>query len=141
MNNMIYLLDEMNANTTNCMGIMVPDVLFNTVAMVIDGIKIVVPVLLIIWGMLDFSKAIISKKEDDIKNHQKMFVSRIISAVLVFFIIFAVQLVFSLLGGVTEKSGGGDEADSLWECSKKFITGVETEETDSENDTENNTNE
>jgi len=138
---MIYLLDEMTANSTNCMGIMIPDVLFNTVAMIIDGIKIVVPVLLIIWGMLDFAKAIISKKEDDIKSHQKMFVSRIISAVLVFFIIFAVQLVFSLLGGVTEKSGGGTEHDSLWECSKKFITGVESKETDSENNTEETNNE
>jgi len=38
------------------------------VATIIKGIKIVVPILLIIWGMLDFAKSVIAKKEDEIKN-------------------------------------------------------------------------
>jgi hypothetical protein len=133
----IYLLEDITANTTNCMGIMVPDTIFNLVATVINGIKIVVPVLLIIWGMLDFAKAIIAKKEEDIKKFQKMFVSRIISAVLVFFIIFAVQLVFSILGGVEEKSGEENTANSIWQCSKNFINGVDiTDETEDTYDAE-----
>lgn len=130
---MIYFLTDIAANTTDCMGIDIPNSIFNLVATVINGIKIVVPILLIIWGMLDFAKAIISKKEDDIKSHQKMFVSRLISAVLVFFIIFAVQLVFSLMGKVEKESGSDENTASLWECSKMFINGVELDEETTDN--------
>lgn len=130
--NFINLLENsaLTEATTDCMGIAVPNSIFNLVSTIINGIKIVVPVLLIIWGMLDFAKAIISKKEDDIKSHQKLFVSRLISAVLVFFIIWAVQLVFSLLSKVQENSGNTNDTASIWECSKNFVTGVEYEKSE-----------
>ena len=38
-------------------------------------------------GMLDFAKSVIAKKEEDIKKYQKAFVSRLISALLVFLVI------------------------------------------------------
>ena len=130
---MFNILDQISVvgETTQCLGIDVPNSLFNLVAMIINGIKIVVPILLIIWGMLDFAKAIIAKKEEDIKNYQKLFVSRIISAVLVFVIIFVVQLVFSMIGKVEKESGADNQSRSLWECSKMFINGVDTENSDS----------
>ena len=51
---LIYILDA--ADSTLCEGILVPNALFNVVSTIITGIKIVVPILLIIWGMLDFAK-------------------------------------------------------------------------------------
>jgi len=90
------------------------------------GIKIVVPILLIIWGMLDFAKSVIAKKEDEIKGYQKSFVSRLISAVLVFLVITIVQLVVNLLAGVDKESNAeGENPGDIWSCSKKFINGVE----------------
>jgi len=65
------VLDEFTENTTLCAGIEVPDTLFNVVATIIKGIKIVVPILLIIWGMLDFAKSVIAKKEDEIKDEKE----------------------------------------------------------------------
>ncbi len=56
-------------------------------------IKIVVPVILIIFGMIDFLKAVTAAKEDEIKKGQQTFIKRLIAAVLVFFIVQIVQIV------------------------------------------------
>ena len=137
--NLVYVLDA--ANSTLCEGILVPNVLFNLVATIIKGIKIVVPILLIIWGMLDFTKSIVAKKEDDIKKYQKAFVSRLISALVVFLIIFIVQLAVNLVSGVEDSTNeDGTTISDVWSCSKKFINGVDTN-TDTETDTETEINE
>jgi len=131
------VLDEFTENTTLCAGIEVPDTLFNVVATIIRGIKIVVPILLIIWGMLDFAKSVIAKKEDEIKGYQKAFVSRLISAILVFLVITIVQLVVNLLAGVDRESNAdGENPENIWSCSKKFINGVEPKDND-QNDNNN----
>lgn len=54
-------------------------------------IKIVVPIILIIFGMIDFLKAVTAAKEDEIKKGQQTFIKRVIAAILVFFIIQIVQ--------------------------------------------------
>ena len=68
---LIYMLDA--ADSTLCEGILVPNALFNVVSTIIKGIKIVVPILLIIWGMMDFTKSVVAKKEEDIKKISKSF--------------------------------------------------------------------
>lgn len=60
-------------------------------------IKIVVPILLIIYGMLDLGKAVVASKEDEIKKGQHTFLKRVISAVIVFFVIQIVQLLVSFV--------------------------------------------
>lgn len=116
-------------NTTICGGVEVPDTLFNAVATVIRLIKIVVPILLIIWGMIDFAKSVIAKKEEDIKTYRKAFISRLISAILVFLVIWIVQLALSLVSGVEKQSHvEGQTTGDIWACSKKFINGVDTED-------------
>ena len=122
---MLNILDTVN--TTLCGGLEVPDTIFNFSATIIRIIKIVVPILLIIWGMLDFAKSIIAKKEDEIKEHRKAFISRLISAILVFLVIWIVQLVVSLVSGVEKQSNvEGQTVGDVWTCSKKFINGVDT---------------
>ena len=115
------------ADSTLCEGILVPNVLFNVVSTIITGIKIVVPILLIIWGMLDFAKSVVAKKEEDIKKYQKAFVSRLISALIVFLIVFVVQLAVNLVSGVEDQTNpDGTTVSDIWSCSKKFINGVDT---------------
>ena len=54
-------------------------------------IKIVVPILLIVFGMLDLGKAVMAQKDDEIKKAQQTFVKRLVSAALVFLVILIVQ--------------------------------------------------
>lgn len=125
--NLISVLEVTAANSTLCEGILVPNAMFNVVATIVKLIKIAVPILLIIWGMLDFTKSVIAKKEDDIKKYQKAFVSRLISALVVFLLIFVVQFAVNLISGVEDKSNAdGQTVSDIWSCSKKFINGVDT---------------
>ena len=129
--NLLYILDV--SDSTLCEGILVPNALFNVVSTIITGIKIVVPILLIIWGMLDFTKSVVAKKEEDIKKYQKAFVSRLISALIVFLIIFIVQLAVNLVSGVEDSTNSeGTTVSDIWSCSKKFINGVDTEDSSGE---------
>ena len=69
------------------------------VHMIVVIIKIVVPILLIIFGSLDFLKAVTASKEDEIKKGQQTFIKRAIAAVLVFFIVQIVQLIVRFAAG------------------------------------------
>lgn len=60
-------------------------------------IKIVIPVILIVYGMIDFGKSVMAGKEDEIKANQKLFIKRLIAAALVFFILSIVQLVLGII--------------------------------------------
>jgi len=83
-------------------------------------IKIVIPILLIIFGMLDLGKAVVASKEDEIKKGQQMFIKRVISAVIVFFVIQIVQLI---IGFVSNSDA------NITNCFNCFVNGkVEPEE-------------
>ena len=83
-------------------------------------IKIVIPILLIIFGMLDLGKAVVASKEDEIKKGQQMFIKRVIAAVIVFFVIQIVQLIISFVS---------DSDANITNCFNCFINGtVEPEE-------------
>lgn len=132
---MIYLLDV--ANSTLCDGILVPNQLFNVVATIIRLIKIAVPILLIIFGMIDFAKSVVAKNEDDVKKYRKAFISRLISALIVFLIVFVVQFAVGLISNVEDKTNEeGQTISDIWSCSKKFINGVDN---DNQNKTDSKT--
>lgn len=63
------------------------------VSLIITIIKIVVPILLIIFGMIDFLKSVTASKEDEIKKGRQTFIQRLIAAVIVFFVIQITQLI------------------------------------------------
>lgn len=72
---------------------------------VIPIIQIGIPILLIIFGMLDLGKAVVAGKEDEIKKNQQLLVKRAISAVAVFFVVTLVTFVF----GIFASSGTANE--------------------------------
>ncbi|MBR1748606.1 MAG: hypothetical protein IJ743_02280 [Bacilli bacterium] len=60
--------------------------------------KIVIPILLIIWGMLDLGKAVVGAKDDEIKKATKSLAMRAISAIIIFFLPTLVSMVMGLIG-------------------------------------------
>ena len=92
----------------------VPDI----ISLIVNLIKIGIPVLLIIFGMLDLGKAVMAQKEDEIKKSQQMFLKRLLSAALVFFVVVIVQVVFNLVAKSETK---------IWNCISCFINGVSSD--------------
>ena len=81
---------------------------------VIPILQIGIPILLIIFGMLDLGKAVMAGKEDEIKKNQQMLMKRAIAAVMVFFIVTLVTIVMGLVAdGNTE--GREDNGSTKWE--------------------------
>ncbi len=64
-------------------------------------IKIIAPILLIVFGILDFGKAFLSSDADALKHAQGLFVKRVILAVAVFLMPIIVNLLISWLGMAT----------------------------------------
>ena len=86
------------------------------VSMIILIIKIAIPVLLIIFGMLDLGKAVVASKEDEIKKGQQLFIKRAITAVVVFFVIQIVQIIIRFLAG---------NSTGISQCFNCFVYGRE----------------
>ena len=101
--------------TCGGLGLNVPSSIPYLVHAAVTIIKIVVPILLIIFGMLDLGKAVIASKEDEIKKGQTTFIKRIIAAVIVFFVIQIVQIV---IGFVSSKD------PTVMNCVNCFVNGV-----------------
>ena len=64
---------------------------------IVTILMIGVPLLLIIFGMLDLGKAVMAQKEDEIKKGQQTFMKRLMAAAIVFFVVFIVKMVVGLI--------------------------------------------
>ena len=78
-------------------------------------IKIAVPIILVILGMLDFAKGVTSGKEDEIKKGQGIFIKRLIAGACVFFVVTIVQLVMSFVSS---------DDNSFWNCANQILNGT-----------------
>ena len=107
-------------SSTPCDEICVPNVLINIVRTVINIIKIGVPIILIVLGMIDMGKAVASQKEDEIKNGQKKLLSRCIAAGITFFVVAIVQLLVGIISSAAESDQNNE--NSLWSCIEKFVS-------------------
>ena len=107
-------------SSTPCDEICVPNVLINIVRTVINIIKIGVPIILIVLGMIDMGKAVASQKEDEIKNGQKKLLSRCIAAGITFFVVAIVQLLVGIISSAAESDQ--NKENSLWSCIEKFVS-------------------
>lgn len=94
-------------------------------------IKIAVPIVLVILGMLDFAKGVIASKEDEIKKGQQTFIKRVVSAFVVFFVVTIVQLLMSF---ISPKDGG------IWSCANQILNGVPNPEVSEKVDDKNGNN-
>ena len=78
-------------------------------------IQIGIPIILIVLGMFDLGKAVVASKEDEIKAAQKLLIKRVIYAVLIFFVVFLVNTIFSIVAG-TQKGNDMDNPQSWYDC-------------------------
>ena len=106
------------ASDVSCGSVKIPGAIVGLIGTAIFIIQVVVPILLVLWGMLDFAKGVIGQDEDKIKAGQKKFIQRAIAAVAVFLIVAIVQLVITTVGNM---AGDGNQANSAWNCAKNII--------------------
>ena len=78
-------------------------VLPSAVSKVIDIIKFAIPVLVVVFGLIDLGKAVMSAKEDEIKKNQGLLIKRLIIAVLVFFVVALTEFLVGIVGGDDEE--------------------------------------
>jgi len=68
------------------------------IANIVKWGKYLIPVIVIIFGILDFIKALSSEKEDEMKKAQGHFIKRLIICALIFIIPFIVEFVLDKMG-------------------------------------------
>ncbi|MBO5095522.1 MAG: hypothetical protein J6B98_01440 [Bacilli bacterium] len=105
----MFILENVTCGTMS--EIVLDSSIPRVISLMITLIKVVVPVLLIVFGMLDLGKAVMANKEDEIKKGQQTFVKRLIAAVLVFLSIFLSQLIIGLVAPRTDTDN-----ESMWSC-------------------------
>lgn len=79
-------------------------------------LKICVPIVIIIMGMIDLLKAVASQKEEEMKKGWDALIKRVMYGALVFFVFFLVQFIVSILPDSSGKS-------KILGCVKTFFTG------------------
>ena len=79
-------------------------------------LQIAVPVILVIMGCIDLLKSVTAQKEDEIKKGQKIFVKRLIVAVIIFFIVVIVRFLISIVADAS--------STNIIECMDCFLSGV-----------------
>ena len=92
----------------------IPPLLPNVISKLYTALQILIPIILVVLGSIDLVKAISAQKDDEIKKCQQIFVKRLISAALVFFVFVIVKLLISFVGR-DENSNG------IMMCAKCFI--------------------
>lgn len=110
MNQLVYFLADVN---TVCDSI--PEEISGLTSTLFTIVKFAIPLILIIYGMLDFGRAVMAGEEKEIKEKQKLFIKRLIAAVMVFFIFAIVDLILGVI--VPE------EQDSIMRCLNKLVKG------------------
>jgi len=91
---------------------------FRVLGWIIMIIKILVPILLIVFGSIDFGKAVISSKSDEIQKTIKTLVIRCIAGIVIFFIPSFIYLLIEIIGGedIFNKNSGRNDNSQFGAC-------------------------
>ena len=81
--------------------------LMNFLHTVLVIFKIVIPVLLIIFGMIDLGKAVVSSDEKAIKQSTSSLIKKLVAALVIFFLPTIVSAIVNLTG--SEKNDEGQD--------------------------------
>lgn len=85
--------------TIDCKGLLGQD-LINKIKSYLNIIKIVIPIILIGFGVFDFAKAVFAGTDDNMKKAQQDFIKRLGIAILIFFIPVIVDLILGIANQV-----------------------------------------
>ena len=78
-------------------GGLIPSEITNTIGTIYNILLVAIPIIIVIFGLIDFVKAVASGKEDEIKKGTSTFARRLITGIIVFFILAIVKLVISVI--------------------------------------------
>jgi hypothetical protein len=67
--------------------------------------KIAIPLIIIIFGMMDFGKAVVSEKDEDVKKQAVKLMRRAIAGIIIFFIPTFVIWIFETINDYSENEG------------------------------------
>ena len=118
----VFFIDIVGAETYNnytsatvsCGSITdIPTVLPKVISILYTIIQVAVPIILVVMGMIDLFKSLSAQKEDDMKKSQQMFIKRLISAVIIFFVFMTVKLVISFVDD--------EKSPDILDCAECFI--------------------
>ncbi len=94
----------------------VPYVAAQITTTVINILKIVTPIIIIIFGMIDLVKAVVAQKEDDIKKGSSTFLKRVLLGAFVFLVFVFVEVIIGLVAPKNENT-------NMWNCVDCFVNG------------------
>ena len=97
------------------------------VGYVLTLFKVAIPLIIIIYGILDFGKAVVASKDDEIKTSAKRLLIRAISGVAIFFVPSVVMWLFGTITAYTQGSTGFENCKTCvlapWNCVVTSTTG------------------
>ena len=105
---MIFFLDEVIIDGYSCAGTRLFP-LFQLAKFIIVLIQISVPFGLVIWGSLDWFKALIAHDEKEMRMKRKPFIQRVIAAIIVLVLPWLVQLIAKTFAGKSQTA-------DFWTC-------------------------
>lgn len=124
--------------------------IWQVIGQVIEVIRIAIPLVIILLGMFDLGKMVLSGDEKTVKATQKLFIKRLIYGVAIFFVATIVQFVFGLVGDDVKHGESkicyscvskpkGEECLKFVE--KNNLSAVEDDEEENDNNDNQNDNE
>ena len=88
--------------------------IIHLVKAVIRLLQIAITIALVVLLIMDFGKAVMAGKEDEIKSAQKLAIKRVIYFVIVWLVPWLVNVAIGLLDSASTSSAA--EAQSAWSC-------------------------
>lgn len=114
------MLDLFNVLDDYCPNLIgnggIPGNIGNMIHYLYLGIQIIVPILLIIFGMIELAKAITAQKEDEIKKAQAGLLKKAVVAIIIFLVFSLVKFVFNFANTDTSSA-------NVWTCVDCIING------------------
>lgn len=118
---MCFIASPVYASRVSCGNITgLPGILPRVFSYFIIIIKVVVPVILVITGMIDFAKTAASNKDDAMGSGLKIFLNRLILGALIFLIVSLAQLVIRIAADGKSKNGKQSDANNIIDCLNCF---------------------
>ena len=121
----MYILADITCN-----GVQMDSIIPNLVTQVVKVIQFGIPIVLIILGMIDLGKAVMSNDEKEMKAAQGKLIKRVIYAVVIFLVVAIVKLVFGLLSNANTDSSNKVGLTDCIDCFVNYEDGCDTKDKD-----------
>ena len=70
--------------------------------------KVAIPIIIVVYGIIDLGKAVTASKDDEIKKALKQLIYRLLAGVLIFFVPSLVMFVFELITDFNDITAASD---------------------------------